>query len=106
MEIVCIKQGHPLWEKTINYAQECSWKAGPYLASRMQNNAFNEWESVIVATAGDSIIGYCTLSEKDELPDEYCFTPFIGFMFVDENARGKQISEKMIEMDQLFEKEL
>lgn len=36
------------------------------------------------------------MSEKDELPSKYEFTPFIGFVFVDEQYRGKRLSELMI----------
>lgn len=61
---------------------------------RMKKNEFNTWERVIVATEGNLIAGYCTVSEKDELPDEYDFTPFIGFVFVDEKYRGHRVSEK------------
>ena len=96
MEIVAIQQGHLLWDKTIAFAKECSWKAGSFLAAKMQNNDFKAWERVIVATDDNEIIGYCTLAEKDELPDEYAFTPFIGFVFVDEKCRGNRVSEKMI----------
>ena len=106
MNIVFIQHGHPLWEKTIGFAQICSWKAGPYLATRMQKNEFNTWERVVVATEEDSIVGYCTVSEKDELPDGYDFTPFIGFVFVAENYRGHRISEKMIECACNYIKEL
>ena len=41
--------------------------------------------------------GFCTFVEKDELPDEYPFTPFIGFVFVDEPYRGRRLSERMIQ---------
>ena len=27
--------GHPLWDRTIAFAEKCSWKAGPYLADMM-----------------------------------------------------------------------
>jgi len=97
MEITAIKQGHPLWDKVIEFAAECSWKAGAFLASKMQKNDFTNGECVITATDNGSIVGYCTLTEKDELPDEYDFTPFIGFVFVSENFRGQRVSEKMIE---------
>lgn len=87
---------HNLWNKTISFAQSCSWKAGPLLAELMQENAFKDWERVIVAVEDDSVIGFCTFTEKDELPEEYSYSPFIGFMFVDEKYRGKRISEAMI----------
>ena len=106
MKLELMKKGHPMWEKTIAFLKACSWKAGPYLASKMQKNEFNTWERVIVAMEGDSIVGYCTISEKDNLPDKYDFTPFIGFVFVDEEYRGRRISEKMIERACNYAKEL
>ena len=106
MEIRLIRQGHPLWEKTIVFARNCSWRAGPVLAKRMMDNGFLAWERVIVAADGENIAGYCTLSEKDELPDGYPFTPFIGFVFVDERYRGKRISEKMIGLALRYAKDL
>ncbi len=96
MEITVITNGHPLWDQTISFAETCSWKAGPYLAKKMRNNEFAEVERVIVATENDSPVGYCTFSLKDELPEDSEYSPFIGFVFVDENCRGKRISEKMI----------
>ena len=63
----------------------------------MRSGKFTDIERVIVACEGDEIIGFCTLSEKDELPDKYDYTPFIGFVFVDEKARGKRISGKLID---------
>ena len=106
MKTLLIQSGHPFWEKTISFARNCSWKAGPILASRMEKNDFQDWERVIIAIDHEAVVGYCTLSEKDELPVEYGFSPFIGFVFVDENHRGKRISEKMIEQAVHYAKEL
>jgi len=98
LEIQMIQKGHILWDKTVSFAQSCSWKAGPYLAERMKENAFKDWERVVVAVENESIVGYCTFSERDELSAEYDYSPFIGFIFVDERHRGKRISEKMIQL--------
>ncbi|MCR5332005.1 MAG: GNAT family N-acetyltransferase [Lachnospiraceae bacterium] len=87
---------HPLWNETISFADKCSWKAGHYLAERMRNNEFSETERVLVAAENEKIIGYCTFSLKDELPEDSPYSPFIGFMFVDEGSRGKRISERLI----------
>ncbi len=97
MEIHTIRQGHPLWERTISFARNCSWKAGPFLANKMTANDFRDWERVIIAAEKDRIVGFCTFTGKDELPDRYGYSPFIGFVFVDERHRGKRISEKMID---------
>jgi len=96
MEISIMTFGHPLWEKTIAFAEQCSWRAGAFLAGKMRDNEFSDIERVIAASEGDDIVAFCTFSEKDELPDDSEYTPFIGFVFVDENYRGERISEKMI----------
>ena len=96
MEIHIMTYGHPLWEATIALAERCSWKAGPYLAKKMRDNAFAEVERVIAVTEKNEVIGYCTFALKDELPEDAEYTPFVGFVFVDESSRGKRVSEKMI----------
>lgn len=97
INIETIKCGHKLWADTIDFAEKCSWRAGAYLASKMKNNEFEENEWVLVALIDEKIVAYCTFVNKDELPDEYEFTPFVGFMFVDEKYRGNRLSEKLID---------
>ena len=57
VEISVMTYGHPLWDKTISFAENCSWKAGPYLAKMMRNKEFSETERVFVASEGEEIIG-------------------------------------------------
>jgi N-acetylglutamate synthase-like GNAT family acetyltransferase len=95
MEIKSIIYGDDLWQKTIDYAKNCTWKAGPFLAKKMIKNEFLDWERVFVAIDNKNIAGYCTFAKKDCIPDvEY--TPYIGFIFVGEKYRGKRLSERMI----------
>jgi GNAT superfamily N-acetyltransferase len=62
----------------------------------MQDNVFTDWERVFVATDGDKIVGFCTFTKEDGIPDvEY--SPYIGYIFVDEAYRGQRLSEQMIE---------
>ncbi len=89
---------HPLWDETILFAEKSSWSAGPYLANMMRKNEFEEAERVIVATEDNKPVGYCTFALKDELPEDSEYSPFIGFVFVDEKCRGKRVSEKLIEV--------
>ena len=96
MKIEFMTSGHPLWTETISFADSCSWRAGHYLAERMRKNDFSETECVLVAVENEKIVGYCTFSLKDELPDGSPYSPFIGFMFVDEGSRGNRISERLI----------
>lgn len=96
LEIYAMTRGHKLWNETISFAENCSWRAGAHLAERMKQNRFLDWERVFVAYDDERIVGYCTFAEKDELPETYEFSPFIGFVFVDEKYRGKRISEILI----------
>lgn len=95
-EIHLITRDHPLWRETISLAKNCSWRAGPMLAERMERDAFQDWERVCCATVGDQVAGFCTFCERDELPEDQLFTPFIGFVFVEEPYRGNRISQQMI----------
>ena len=96
MQIHEITNKHKNWNAAIEFAENCSWKAGKFLAKLMKENKFLGWERVFIACVEEKVVGYCTLAEKDELPEQYNFSPFIGFVFVDEKYRGNRISEQMI----------
>jgi len=96
MDFLGITPEDKLWEETIQFAEGCSWRAGPYLAKLMRQSAFHGVERVFIAHEDGNIAGFCTFTEKDALPEEYNLSPFIGFVFVDERYRGNRISEKLI----------
>jgi predicted GNAT family N-acyltransferase len=95
MKIKPIFQYDEWWQKTIDYAKNCSWGAGPVLAKQMERNEFSDWERVFIAIENGNIAGYCTFAKKDCIPNPD-YTPYIGFVFVGEPYRGNRISEKMI----------
>lgn len=95
-EIAVMSYGHIHWNETAEFSKNCSWRAGAFLAQKMKANDFERNERVIAAYIDGSIAGFCTYTNKDELPEEYDFTPFIGFLFVDELYRGQRLSERMI----------
>ena len=105
-EIYAMTQGHKFWEKTLQMAAKCSWKAGPFLSEKMVKNDFEEWERVFCAVENGEPVGFCTLTAKDELPEKYEFTPFIGFVFVDERHRGKRLSQLLINNAVLYARDL
>lgn len=96
MEIFIAKKGSPLWNELITYAENCSWTAGKEIARLMRENAFTGFERVFAACVNGRTAAFCTLTEKDELPPELPYSPFIGFVFVDEKYRGRRVSEKLI----------
>ena len=84
------------WNSLIRYAEACPWSAGKALAQAMTNNAFTDWERVLAALDGGNICGYCTIAKTDCIPDA-SYTPYIGFLFVDEAYRGRRLSQQMIQ---------
>lgn len=106
IEIYLMTAEHTYWKETISFAERCLWKAGSYLAKKMQENEFNEWERVCAVCVNGKVAGFSTFTEKDELSGQYDFTPFIGFVFVDERYRGKRLSELMIQKIISYAKEL
>ncbi len=84
-----------LWDKVISFAQKCSWRAGKSLAEKMKNKLFKNWERIIVVTYNNNIAAFCTVTEKDSIK-ELEYTPYIGYLFIDESYRGQYLSEKII----------
>ena len=96
LEIFTMKPGDGHWDEITSFAQESAWPAGPYLAKMMRENNFLEWERVLAAYEDGIPAGYCNFTKYDELPEQYGFSPFIGFVYVDEAHRGRRISEQLI----------
>lgn len=95
MELKIITTECNEWRIVAEYAQNCSWSAGKALAREMLNNNFTDWERVIIAIEQGSIAGYCTVTKTDCIPN-LAYTPYIGFIFVDEHYRGNRLSQKLI----------
>ena len=95
MTFALLTNSHELWKPVKEYAAACSWSAGKSLARDMENGAFSQWERVIVACENQEICGYCTVAKTDCIPN-LSYTPYIGYVFVDERYRGHRLSQKMI----------
>ena len=105
MQVKAVTYKDELWNKLIDYANSCDREAWPILAHKMQSNGFLDWEKIFVATEDDNIVGYCTFTKEDWIPN--CdYTPFVWFVFVDEKYRWKRYSEKMINAVEEYAKTL
>ena len=81
MEVIILSKDDNYWNKTINLAEHCSWAAGPYLAKKMKNNEFEDFECPFAAVEDEKVVGFCTLTKTDYIPD--CkYTPWIGFVYI------------------------
>lgn len=95
MDFKMITPSDGLWNQVRDYADQCSWRAGKSLADAMDNHLFTEWERVIVALDHQKICGYCTVAKTDCIPD-LPYTPYIGYLFIDEEYRGNRLSQKLM----------
>lgn len=95
MRIETVTVRDEAWNSVKEYAEKCAWRAGKSLADLMTRQAFVDWERVIVAFDQESICGFCTVIKEDCIPDA-AYSPYIGYVFVGEEYRGRRLSEKMI----------
>lgn len=95
MEIRILDREDIYWNRTIEMAEKCSWRVGASLAKRMRENMFEDFECPFAVVEDDTVVGFCTITKTDYIPN-CTYTPWIGFVFVDEKYRGNRVSEKMI----------
>jgi len=95
MNFLSLTSSDELWKEVSQFAQNCSWGAGRSLSQSMADNAFTDWERVIAAIHENHIAGYCTVAKSDCIP-HVPYTPYIGYMFVDEKYRGHRLSQELI----------
>lgn len=96
MEVRILDIHDDYWNKTIEMSENCSWHAGASLGYKMRSNKFEDFECVFAAVENDKVVGFCTITKTDCIPN-CLYTPWIGFVFVDEKYRGNRTSQKMIE---------
>lgn len=54
------------------------------------------WERAFAALDQGKICGYCTLAARDCIPG-ITYTPFVGYVFVEEGYRGHRLSQRLIQ---------
>ena len=105
MSIYPITPSDNIRNSLVDYTSSCNREAWPILAQKMKENKFLDWEKIFVATKNGKIIWFCTFTKEDWIPN--CdYSPFVWFIFVDENYRWKRVSEKMINEVEKYAKTL
>ena len=95
MELRFVEKGSDLEKRVIPYAKACSWDGGPGYAEYLEMDLFTDFERAAVALEGDEIAGFCNVLKEDCLPN-LPYTPYIGFLFVDEKYRGQRLSQRLL----------
>lgn len=83
------------WDIVKLFAKNSTWTAGRFLANLMDNDYFKDFERVVSVSIDNVIVGYCTITKEDCIKN-VSYTPYIGYLYVDENYRGNRISQKLI----------
>ena len=105
MQIKSTSPKDKLWLELVGYANNCNRSAWPILAQKMKENNFLERERIFVAIENEQIVWFCSFTKEDWIPN--CdYSPFVWFMFVDENYRWKRLSEQMINEVEKYAKTL
>ena len=80
----------------INYLKNCSWQStGEYLAELIENNEFTDSEIVIVTYLRNKIVGFAALV-NDSVAENFNESPFLDFLFVEEEYRNRGIATKVV----------
>ena len=80
----------------INYAKNCSWQStGEYFAELIENNEFTDSEIVIVAYLRNKVVGFAALV-NDSVAEDFNESPFLDFLFVEEEYRNRGIATKLV----------
>ena len=80
----------------INYLKNCSWQStGEYLAELIENNEFTDSEIVIVAYLSNKVVGFAALV-NDSVAENFNESPFLDFLFVEEEYRKRGIATKLV----------
>jgi len=95
MEIKQVLFNDENWKKLIDFVKSSSWSESSIIAKNWEEYNYLEWERIFAAFEDDNIIGHCSFNNVDCVPD-VDYTPYIQSVFVNENYRGKRVSEKLI----------
>lgn len=86
-------------EYWLSKIKESDWVAGQFLYSLLKDNKFREYTDenarVFMLVDGNSLISFCTLSDKDDI-DSTDLMPWIGFVYTFPQYRGNRYVGELI----------
>ena len=78
----------------------CDWSAGSWLCELIDRNWFFEelgsTSKLLLLTEGEKLAAFCTLSERDDIPDTE-LTPWIGFVYTYPEYRGRRCFGQLLD---------
>lgn len=96
ISIVKVEKGSETAVRLLEFVKNCSWlEAKEHIAQNIENWVFEDWEAMFAAVADGKIVGMASIMKTDYYPLPEVF-PWVSSVFVEEEYRGRRISEKMI----------
>lgn len=97
METYILDDSDDMWSHFAKLIGDVSWPAGKYLANEMLGGRLSDWERVIVLMDHDHLVGFCAVVQEDIVKNTG-YSPFIAFVFVSEQYRGKGLSQTLVKL--------
>jgi N-acetylglutamate synthase-like GNAT family acetyltransferase len=97
METYILDDSDDMWSHFAKLIGDVSWPAGKYLANEMLGGRLSDWERVIVLMDHDHLVGFCAVVQEDIVKNTG-YSPFIGFVFVSEQYRGRGLSQTLVKL--------
>lgn len=95
MREVWLTQKEPQSASLIEQIKNISWPAGAHLAELLENHKLTDWEQVLILNDQEKLVGFVAVL-KEDLLENFPWTPFIGLVFVHEDYRGQHLSELLV----------
>ncbi|WP_301389714.1 GNAT family N-acetyltransferase [Enterococcus entomosocium] len=96
MSYYVLKKKDSKWLSVAEEINKADWKAAKYLAKKMKNYDFKEWEGIVISENNDQIVGFCSFVLKDIV--DLAYSPYIAIVYVDPNFRGIGISKELVKI--------
>ncbi|MFN6735975.1 GNAT family N-acetyltransferase [Enterococcus gallinarum] len=94
MEIKFLQKDQPNWLAYADQIASVDWKAAAFVANKMRQRSYNDWEGVFVAVAHNQLAGFCTIVKEDIVPLQVA--PFIATVYVAPSYRGNHLSQQLV----------
>ncbi|MCW3745709.1 hypothetical protein OM428_15215 [Enterococcus gallinarum] len=60
-----MQKDQPNWLAYAGQIASVDWKAAAFVANKMRQRSYNDWEGVFVAVAHNQLAGFCTIVKED-----------------------------------------
>ncbi|MFS0933342.1 GNAT family N-acetyltransferase [Enterococcus casseliflavus] len=96
MDYHVLRKNDSNWLAAATEIYNADWAAAKYLAKKMIDGEFNDWEGIVLAETTDQIVGFCSFVSKDIV--DLIYSPYIAIVYVDPNFRGNGISKELVKI--------